>query len=64
MSVTAALVPTCLRIRSATVTGLVPSVCTRNVPTASLPVVAAMYAWLATRNESRGAVGNSFATPA
>ena len=38
MSVTAAVVPTCARILPATATGSVPSVCTRNVPTASLPV--------------------------
>ena len=38
MSVTFAVVPSRLRTRPATVAGLVPSVCSRNAPTASLPV--------------------------
>jgi hypothetical protein len=38
MSVTAAVVPRWERRRWATVAGLVPSVCTRKAPTASLPV--------------------------
>ena len=64
MSVTCAVVPTADRTREATVPGLVPSVWTRNVPTASLPVAFATYDAFATRKESVGAVGNSFATPA
>ena len=41
MSVTCADVPSADRTRAATAPGLVPSVWTRNVPTASLPVALA-----------------------